>query len=138
MKALIIVPAFIYALLVLFPYPSTAQPRNETLEGIEIVKKVRIPIVKDDAASSEEASAGQNNYGEMFVLDSTSMRYELIEETAMSDMLGNKVSPDQLKTPCTVELVVQKLNSGYTNILKLDVKSCSSNASSEWFESSGD
>lgn len=138
MKAFIILPTFICALLALFPYPSTAQPRNETLEEVEIQKKIRIQVVKDDAARSEESSEGQNHYGEIFLLDSTSMRYELIEDTAMSDMSGNKVSPDQFRTPCTVKLVIQKLDSGYANILKLDVKSCSSNASSEWFESSGD
>lgn len=138
MKAFSITPTLLCALLVFVPYPSTALPRNETLEGIEIVKKMRTPITKDDSASSEDTSAGQNEYGEMFLLDSASMRYEIIEETTMRDMSGNTIVVDQLKTPCTADLVIQKLDSGYSNTLEIKIKSCSSNASNKWFEVNGE
>lgn len=140
MKAFMYISVIAFTLITLFSYTSLQAANQATglvSEIVEITKKIRIQNNSDEE-KGEESSHNDSKYGEMFVLDSTSMRYELIGQTMIVDVTGNTLTPDELKTPCTAKIGYQKLGSGYCNAQKIEVKNCTSNASNAWFEPSGD
>lgn len=128
------------ALLLFFQYTCVQAADQATgliTDEVELVNKIRIPVNTSDGKSQSETSPTDSKYGEVFVLASTMMRYELIEQTIITDATGTAFTPDQLRTPCTVKMVAQRLTNGYYNAQEIVVKSCSSHASNSWLEQPG-